>query len=231
MQERFSGFEESKKGFTGIPDQFFSDLLPAIADINELKLVIYILWSVYKQGDFGVAFTIEGLLSDQKMVAGLLKNEEDPQQVLETAVELALRDNILVECVSPEGDKHLFINSPRGRQVAELIAKGQESGAPPAGAATLDMVQPNIFQMYEENIGPLTPLVADMLRDTEDTYPVEWIREAIEIAVQNNVRRWKYIESILARWQEEGRDGTHQRNAQEDYRRYLKGKYGQFGEH
>ncbi len=47
--------EESKKGFTGIPDQFFSDLLPAIADINELKLVIYILWSVYKQGDFGVA--------------------------------------------------------------------------------------------------------------------------------------------------------------------------------
>lgn len=231
MDKPFAGFEESKKGFTGIPDQFFSELLPAISDINELKVVIYLLWSAKKQGDFGVAFTIDGLLADRKMVAGLSGGGADAQQVLNSAMQNALKDGILVQSVNPDGDIFYFINSPRGRDAAELVGKGMDTGAPPTGGASLEMAQSNIFQLYEENIGPLTPLVADMLRDAQDTYPVEWIREAIEISVQNNVRRWKYIETILTRWQEEGRDGTNQRDNQEDYRRYLKGKYGQFGEH
>ena len=231
MDKPFAGFEERKKGFTGIPDQFFSELLPGISDINELKVIIYLLWSVKKQGDFGVAFTIDGLLADKKMVAGLSGAGENPQQVLGCAIDNAIKDGILVQIVNPDGENFYFINSPRGRDAAELIKKGQETGAPPAGGASLDLAQPNIFQLYEENIGPLSPLAADMLRDAQKTYPAEWIRDAIEIAVQNNVRRWKYIETILTRWQEEGRDGTNPRDNQEDYRRYLKGKYGQFGEH
>jgi DnaD/phage-associated family protein len=95
----------------------------------------------------------------------------------------------------------------------------------------LDIIKPNIFRLYEENIGPLTPLIADSLRDAQQTYPEEWINEAIQIAVGNNVRRWNYIERILSRWQEEGRDGTDRRNTQEDYKRYLKGEYGEFGRH
>ena len=93
------------------------------------------------------------------------------------------------------------------------------------------VIKPNIFKLYEENIGPLTPLIADALRDAEESYPEEWIEEAIRIAVANNVRRWNYIDRILTRWQEEGRDGTDRRNNQEDYRRYLKGEYGEFGSH
>ena len=30
---------------------------------------------------------------------------------------------------------------------------------------------PNIFTMYEENIGLLTPMIAEELRDAEKTYP------------------------------------------------------------
>jgi len=39
MKANFSGFQENKRHFTGIPDQFFGELLPVIKDINELKLV------------------------------------------------------------------------------------------------------------------------------------------------------------------------------------------------
>jgi hypothetical protein len=46
------------------------------------------------------------------------------------------------------------------------------------------MERPNLYRLYEENIGPLTPLVADALRDAENTYAIEWIEEAIRIAVQ-----------------------------------------------
>ena len=72
-------------------------------------------------------------------------------------------------------------------------------------------------------------MIAEALREAEDAYPAEWIEEAVEIAVKNNVRRLSYIEKILERWQEEGRNGTHQRDDEEDYRRYLKGEYGDIG--
>jgi DnaD/phage-associated family protein len=97
--------------------------------------------------------------------------------------------------------------------------------------STLDIIQPNMFRLYEENIGPLTPMIAETLRDAIEAYPENWIQEAIQIAVNNNVRRWSYISTILTRWQEEGRDGTDRRYTQEDYRRYLKGEYGDFGQH
>jgi DnaD/phage-associated family protein len=230
MKAKFPGFEENKKGFTGIPDQFFSELLPAISDINELKLVIYLLWSAYKQGDFGTAFTLDSLKADEKMIGGLIEKDKS-SSALETSLECAVDDHILIKVSDSDGMEYFFINSPRGRQAAERFTNKGENAALQVSGADLGMIKPNLFQLYVENIGPLTPLIADMLREAQITYPFEWISEALEIAVQNNVRRWKYIETILTRWQEEGRDGTNQRNTEEDYRRYLKGRYGSFGEH
>ncbi len=66
--------------------------------------------------------------------------------------------------------------------------------------------KPNAFRLYEENIGPLTPMLADALRDAEKTYPQGWVEDAITIAVTANVRRWNYIAAVLKRWQESGRD-------------------------
>jgi DNA replication protein len=59
--------------------------------------------------------------------------------------------------------------------------------------------------LYEENIGPLTPIIADTLKEAEELYEAEWISDAIEAAVKNNKRSWKYVEAILKRWKEEGR--------------------------
>ena len=74
-----------------------------------------------------------------------------------------------------------------------------------------------MFKRYEENIGPLTPLIADMLKDAEDVYTAEWISDAIGLAVENNKRNWKYIEAILKRWKEEGRaEKQNRRNDKKD---------------
>ena len=50
------------------------------------------------------------------------------------------------------------------------------------------MERPNIFTLYEQNIGLLTPLIADQLRDMEKSYPPDWIDEAFTIAVGRNKR-------------------------------------------
>ncbi len=81
---------------------------------------------------------------------------------------------------------------------------------------------PNIFRLYEDHIGPLTPMIADELRDAEETYPPEWIEDAIRMAVENNARSWRYVNAILVRWQEEGRDErTNRRDTEKDRRRYA----------
>jgi len=55
----------------------------------------------------------------------------------------------------------------------------------------------NIFKMYEQEFGGLTPMIADAIKATEQTYPPDWIPEAMEIAVKKNIRTWDYVEGIL----------------------------------
>jgi DNA replication protein DnaD len=75
-------------------------------------------------------------------------------------------------------------------------------------------------------------MLADALRDAENSYPIAWIEEALSIAVKKNKRSWSYAAAILKRWQEEGRhEGKGQQDTEEDRRRYVTGKYSEFIEH
>jgi len=62
-----------------------------------------------------------------------------------------------------------------------------------------------ISKLYEQEIGALTPLVADMIRDDCKTYPADWIPEAIEIAVARGVRNWKFVRGILKNCKDAGK--------------------------
>jgi DNA replication protein DnaD len=75
-------------------------------------------------------------------------------------------------------------------------------------------------------------MIAERLGDAEDNYPAQWIEDALQIAVENNVRRWSYVEAILKRWQEGGRDErTDRRDTEKDRRRYIEGEFSEFIEH
>jgi len=54
-----------------------------------------------------------------------------------------------------------------------------------------------ICKAYEQEFGALTPMIADAIKDSVDTYPAEWIPEAMQIAVEANKRSWNYVEGIL----------------------------------
>ncbi|GAC1481844.1 MAG: DnaD domain protein [Ktedonobacteraceae bacterium] len=69
----------------------------------------------------------------------------------------------------------------------------------------VEVERPNIFVLYEQNIGLLAPMIADELKDAADQYPQEWIEAAFREAVQQNKRKWSYIRAILRRWETEGR--------------------------
>lgn len=61
-----------------------------------------------------------------------------------------------------------------------------------------------ISSLYEENIGRLTPTIADRLKDIAEEYQPGWFEEALKEAVSLEHRNLKYIEAILERWKVEG---------------------------
>ncbi len=82
---------------------------------------------------------------------------------------------------------------------------GALRGSERASQVQVQIERPNIFILYEQNIGLLSPLIADELRDAADTYPAEWIETAFREAILHNKRKWSYIRAILRRWETEGR--------------------------
>ncbi len=208
---KFSGFT-SDETFTQIPDSFFRDILPNITDAEELRVTLHALWRIAN---------MEGRVHVLRMedFTGLVP---DPGPALEKA---AARGTLIP--VRKEAETFYFLNSPRGRAAAEAFAKGQT--ALPVSTSAAPVERPNVFKLYEENIGPLTPLIADMLKDAEKDYPNMWFEEAFEIAVARNVRNWKYIEAILKRWKEKGRDERKdQQDAGKDFKRYTEGEFAEF---
>lgn len=100
----------------------------------------------------------------------------------------------------------LLAGTPRGK---DLLLQLQ------AGAITSDQLKvvshlpaperPNIFRLYEANIGPLTPMMAEMLKADALEFPAAWIEDAVGEAVERNIRNWRYVRAILKTWKEQGR--------------------------
>jgi DnaD/phage-associated family protein len=63
---------------------------------------------------------------------------------------------------------------------------------------------PEVAAAYDENIGPVTPLVAKVLVELENKFTTAWLLAAFDEAVRSNGRNLKYIEAILCRWKRDG---------------------------
>lgn len=63
-----------------------------------------------------------------------------------------------------------------------------------------------VFTKFQNDVQPLTPGASDVIGDWIDTYPEQWIIDAIQEAVNNNARRINYIDAILKNWQSNGRN-------------------------
>src|SRR5512141_90652 len=197
----FPGFSDSETS-SQLPDAFFRELLKDITGLDELKVTLYALWRVeHMDGAFRPLAEADfdgrdlGLSADE-IRSGLQEAEK--------------RGSLLKSIYN--GQALYFVNSPGGRAAAQAFA---QSGWPESGGAvSAPLERPNVFRLYEENIGPLTPLIADALNDAEATFSAEWVAEAIELAVKRNARSWKYCEAILRRWKEDGR--AEKQNGRDD---------------
>ena len=78
----------------------------------------------------------------------------------------------------------------------------------------------NIYKIYENEIGTLTPLIENELKLALKEFSPAKIQEAIKEAVKQNHRKWSYINGILENWK------TGRGKNDPDPNKYIKGKYG-----
>jgi DNA replication protein len=231
----FAGFPSGKVHLTPIPAPFFSDLLPQIDDLGELKVTLYALWFLDRQEGNIRYVAYQDFANDTRLAASLGVDSEAVPAALQNALEKTVQRGTLLKALLVESDPEsaiFFLNSPRGRAALKALQqKAWNPGEQSHANVTLTDERPNIFRLYEENIGPLTPLIAEALEEAEREFPTEWIDEAFQIAVEYNVRRWRYIDKILHSWKEEGRHGPDRRDSKEDRRRYYEGEFAEFIEH
>ena len=132
-----------------------------------------------------------------------------PLDIIEKALGKAVKRGTLSFVVTGSGRKRqpvFGLNTESDRAALAKLANKPPQDMPteyePLGAP---VERPNIFEMYEQNIGLLSPIISDQLREAEAMYHEDWIADAFNEAVANNKRSWRYISAILERWEREGR--------------------------
>jgi DnaD/phage-associated family protein len=200
-----------------VPSPLFGPLLEEIDDLAELKVTLRVIWMLYQKKGYPRFVTLKELLADRTLVNALASAGPDPRGQVERALERAVQRGTLV-CSTLQGNatsEQLYaLNTEQDRKALAGIAGGALAVGPMPKARPWEASpeRPNIFALYEDNIGILSPILAEELREAEQQYPPEWIEDAFREAVEQNKRSWRYVARILERWEREGRsDGRPQR--------------------
>lgn len=227
----FAGFPAGKQPYTPVPDLFFAEVMPDVDHLGELKVTLHIFWLLARQKGERPYVAGDELAADSRLLAGLAATGRPPDEALADALERAVARGTLLRAFTSHQEWY-FVNSERGRKAVDDMLAGKWSPAPPGEAVEMQVQRPNIYVLYEQNIGPLTPLLADELKEAEDSYPAAWIEDAFREAVELNKRSWRYIQRILERWATEGKsDETGRPGREDDPRRFIGGKYADYIEH
>ena len=223
------GFPTSARA-TPVPSLFFSRLLPAIETPEELLVTLYFFYAQTLRRRSPPFVTRRELAADAALARALANHSNDGDP-LGRGLALAVERGSLLRVEAKgdgRGEELYLLATPHNRRAAERLAGAElrlDEPLPPAQREP----PANIFALYEENVGGITPLIADELKDAEERYPPPWIEAAFREAVSLNKRSWRYIHSILRRWEAEGPDYEEAgRDPEADWleRRYARGKRG-----
>ena len=189
-----------------VPAALFGPLLEGVADVTSLRCAlraVYVLHrkqtSPERRGQLA-SVTAAELAADPVLGLG-----GDGTSVAERALAEAAEAGVLLRA----GAGYCLDTAANRRAVA---AGALSSGVAPEVDTSVEAVvgaRPDVFRLYEENVGVITPMAAERLKDMESEFPPEWIAEAFAEAVMSNARSLRYVEAVLRRWRDDGRgDGA-----------------------
>jgi len=224
-QGQFTGFNTDKANLINIPFEFINEILPTIDDLDELRLTVILLSFLSPQEGSDRCISYRTICENDLFI-----NQFDNDiKRLDNALEKCKNRKTLLKFSNgfpEESNEIFFLNTPHNQTLVEGLISGNIQLTDVVMVSGI-IEKPNIFRLYEENIGLITPMLAEVLKEDEKSFPAAWIADAIKIAVQRNVRNWKYIHAILESWQKEGRDGKNGQNLKKNRRKYQESWLGE----
>lgn len=215
VTRRFSGFLVQTDPAVGIPRAFFVDVLPQLTELSEVQATLAVFRLASEAGGIESPVSELTLRADRPLRTALrvAGSPREPDERIVTGLDLATGRGTLLRFVAERGserDVWYYVNIPVNQALVAAMARGAvappralwREGHPPAVIPE----RPNVFRLYEQNVGPLTPLIADHLVRALETWPVDWIEDAVAESVAYNKRSWRYIQRILEGWQAQGRE-------------------------
>ena len=205
----FPGFPRRVR-FTPVPNPLFGPLLEQIDDLAELKCTLRVIWLLQQKRGYPRVLALSDLLADRTLAKAVVSGGSGGPSKVEAVLERAVRRGTLVSgSIDANGraEQVFALNTEAERKaLANVTGRVAPSETPSPGAPWDGVAErPNIYAMYEDNIGMLSPMIAEELKEAEGTYAPEWIEAAFREAVSLNKRSWRYIARILERWEREGR--------------------------
>lgn len=103
-------------------------------------------------------------------------------------------------------DNIILLSAPEMPQSKLKETKGNNNNSKPNETLLLSSDRVDVFDLFEKEIGLLTPLVKEELTTALVALPSEWVADAIGEASRANKRNWRYIAGILENWKRDGRE-------------------------
>jgi DNA replication protein len=202
----FEGFVAGGAAVT-LPAQLLTELLPAIEDDAELRVTLYACYAIGRVRGALRAVRASSLANEGPLLRALERDARGVHEAMRVGLAAAVARGTLLACALDDGDSLVLVNNEAGRRALPRIESGALAvpGAAPARTANLERpARP--AQVYEQEIGVLSPSVADALARASERWPEEWIVDALRLAAVRNARSWRYAEAVLERWETEGKD-------------------------
>ena len=144
---------------------------------------------------------IEGLDKIREQTRKRVAKHRENQRSLQSNVTVTLRN-----ATEEELEEELDIDIDKELLQEEETKKNSSSSL---STKTVDNLKDNdiakIAELFQSNgFGTINITVREMLVILLEDYSVEWIIEAIKVAVKNNKRSLKYVEGILQNWRNSG---------------------------
>jgi DNA replication protein len=209
----YPGFP-SRVRYTPVPNPLFGPILEQIDGLAELKCTLRVIWLLHQKRGFPRFVSLGDVLADRTLLNGM--GPGGGRSEIEAALDSAVRRGTLVSgTLRRDGveERRYALNTEADRRALAKVAEGdfpaQSASIPETPEPVAD--RPNIFALYEDNIGSLSPMIAEELKEAEQLYPASWLEDAFREAVGQNKRSWRYIARILERWDREGRSNGRAR--------------------
>jgi DNA replication protein len=216
-----------------LPRALLTEVMPNLSDLSEVQVTLAVFRLINDSGGVDQPVAEIMVFRDPWLRKALRVDgsPNEPDRRINKGLDLAVGRGTLLKVAAVHLSNSrvwYYVNTVANQVAVAAMARGAvapqrdlwQGDRPPS----IHPERPTVFRLYEQNIGLLTPLIADRLIDALETYPQDWIADAIDEAVSYNRRNWRYINRILENWAVTGRaDRSAEGGSDEAHRRSHSG--------